>query len=87
MQQFYVTDLQQSDSNEKLGHFQFLVTFADKSKCRIFYDKNPDWKISNITRLLTVPCPICRRDYFCNCLDRFTDEIHREIQDSGLLPE
>lgn len=87
MHQFYVTDLQQSDTNEKLGHYQFLVTFADKTKCRIFYDKNPDWKISSVTRLLTVPCPICRRDYYCSCLDRFTDEIHREIQDSGLLPE
>lgn len=87
MQQFYVTDLQQSDSNEELGQFQFLVTFADKSKCRIFYEKNPDWKIVNITRLLAVPCSICHRDYFCNCMDRFMEIIHQEIQDSGLLPE
>lgn len=87
MHQFYVTDLQKSDSNEELGQYQFVATFADKTKCRIFYEKNPDWKVTSITRLLAVPCPICRRDYFCNCLDRRTDDIHREIQDSGLLPE
>ncbi|MDF2723218.1 MAG: hypothetical protein K0Q59_2893 [Paenibacillus sp.] len=87
MHQFYVTDLQQSDTNEKLGLYQFVATFANKTKCRIFYEKNPDWKINSVTRLLYVPCPICRRDYFCGCLDRFTNEIHQEIQDSGLLPE
>ncbi|MBD2860479.1 MULTISPECIES: hypothetical protein [Paenibacillus] len=87
MAQFYVTDLQQSDTNEKAGLYQFLATFSDKTKARVFYTKNPDWKITSITRLLTVPCPICRKDYFCNCLERFSDTIHNEIVDSGLLPE
>jgi hypothetical protein len=87
MTEFYVTNVQKADANEKDGHYQFLVTFADKTQCRVFYSKNPDWKLDSVTRLLTVPCPICRRDYFCNCLDRFTDVIDREIKDSGFLPE
>lgn len=85
--QFYVTDLQKSDSNLEAGLYQFIVTFADQSKCRAFYSKNPDWKITSVNRLLNTPCPICRKDYYCNCMDRLKLEIDREIHDSGLMTD
>lgn len=82
---FYVTDLQPSDSNPEAGLYQFIVTFVDNSKCRAFFSKDPEWRITSANRLLNVPCPICRKDYYCSCMDRRKLEIEREIMDSGLL--
>jgi hypothetical protein len=79
-----ITNIQPSDVNEKEGMFQYVVTLSDQSKHRLFLTKNPKWKLNNINRLLNIPCPICRKDYYCKCMDRhlaaFEDEFTDKIE-------
>jgi hypothetical protein len=84
---FTISNVEKSDINEKAGLYQFIVTFADQSKGRLFYSKNPDWKLINVSRLLNVPCPMCRKDYYCKCLEYYSQELDQEVREGGYLPE
>jgi hypothetical protein len=80
-----VKDVAVSDMNEELGLYQFIVTFHDQSKARAFFRKDGDWKLTNVNRLLNVPCPICRKDYYCKCYEKNSAEIERQLVDGDLL--
>lgn len=70
-----VVDSKLVASNPKSGLYQVLVKLRDGSQCRVFYNN----KEASVNRLQTTPCPICRRDYYCHCLDKFTDQITSQI--------
>jgi hypothetical protein len=80
-----ISDLAASDINKDLGLYQFIATLSDGTKCRLFYTKNPDFKLTDVNRLQTVPCPVCRKDYYCNCMNRFTAEFNKEVNDRDLI--
>jgi hypothetical protein len=78
-----VDNIALSDHNEELGLYQFIVSFKDHSKARVFMNRDPEWKLSNVNRLLNVPCTICRKDYYCKCFEKYGDEIERQLVDEG----
>ncbi|MCD1260708.1 hypothetical protein B5M42_018055 [Paenibacillus athensensis] len=64
--------------NKKNGLFEVVAILKDRSQCRLFFERDPQTgvgKIANLNRLMKEPCPICRRDYLCNCLDRYMHKI------------
>ncbi|PZD94353.1 hypothetical protein DNH61_18265 [Paenibacillus sambharensis] len=74
-----IFDLQPSDKNEKEGLYQYIATFSDQSKCRLFLTKKPDWKLAHANRLLNIPCPMCRKDYYCKCMEKHLPAIEAEF--------
>lgn len=72
-----------ASSNEKEGLYEFIVHLADGSECRVFYNRFPKWELTNISRLQKTPCPVCRKDFICNCMNSFTGEINRQIEDGN----
>lgn len=74
-----------SDKNEKTGLYQFIITLGEGAKGRAFFKKDPEWKMTAVTRLLNVPCPICHKDYYCNCLEKNAEMIERQIIDQDLI--
>ncbi|WP_274651433.1 hypothetical protein [Paenibacillus humicola] len=86
-QKFNITKLVLADRSKESGLYHFVATMSDNTQCRMIYTRNPDWKLIDVNRLLTVPCPICRKDYYCNCLARHTDELERQVADKQLIQE
>ncbi|WP_046225736.1 hypothetical protein [Paenibacillus dauci] len=82
-----ITTLRKAGINEKEGLYEFTATLADGTECRMFYNRFPEWKMTNINRLLTKPCPICRKDFICNCFNAFAGEIDQQIKDRQLIDE
>ncbi|QYR19537.1 hypothetical protein KZ483_16645 [Paenibacillus sp. sptzw28] len=82
---FQIKSLVVADSNVESGLYHFVATLSDNTQCRLIYSKNPDWKIIGVNRLLNVPCPICRKDYYCNCMGKYANEFEQEIIDKGLI--
>jgi len=80
-----VEDVALSDHNEELGLYQFIVTFSDRSKARVFFRKDPDWKLTGVNRLLNVPCTICRKDYYCKCFEKYGPEIESQLLNGNHL--
>jgi len=76
-----------SDHNEELGLYQFIVTFKDRTKARVFMRKDPTWKITAINRLLNIPCTICRKDYYCKCFERHSVDIESQLVEGDRLQE
>ncbi|GGG19794.1 hypothetical protein GCM10010913_47420 [Paenibacillus aceti] len=66
-------------SNEKEGLYEFAVKLADGTQCRVFYHRFPEWRLTNINRLQKTPCPVCRKDYICNCMEGFAEEFHSQL--------
>lgn len=80
-----IRDIAASDKNPKNDLYQFIITLGEGSKARVFFKKSPDWKLIGVNRLLNIPCPLCRKDYYCNCLEKNADEIERQILDGNLI--
>ncbi|XEC96908.1 hypothetical protein AB6A23_10430 [Paenibacillus tarimensis] len=80
-----IKDITVSDRNEENGLCQFIVTLSNQSKCRLFFGKNPEWKIIGVNRLLNIPCPICRKDYYCNCMSKYANQFEQQVLESNLL--
>ncbi|QHT61629.1 hypothetical protein GXP70_17735 [Paenibacillus lycopersici] len=78
-------DFAAADINPAAGLYHFVVTMSDNTQIRLIFTKNPDWKLIGVNRLLTVPCPICRRDYYCNCMTKYTEAFEREVLDNELI--
>lgn len=78
-----IDDVQLSDRDESSGLYQFIVTFKNRSKARVFMHSQPNWHVTSVSRLLNVPCPICRKDYYCKCFDNYSGEIERQLIDDG----
>ncbi|MBW7455053.1 hypothetical protein ACFOLF_03665 [Paenibacillus sepulcri] len=81
----HIKNLVVVDSNEAEGLYHFVATLTDNTKCRLIYSKKPDWELIGVNRLLTVPCPICRKDYYCNCMSKHASEFENEIKEKGLI--
>ena len=81
----HIKTLKAADKNEKEGLYHFVATLSDNTQCRLIYSRKPDWKLIGVNRLLSVPCPICHKDYYCNCLSKHADELEQEIIDKGLI--
>lgn len=75
-----IVDIQVSDTNDKSNLYQYVVTLHDRSKYRLFLTKAPDWKLTSANRLLNIPCPMCRKDYYCKCMDKHLDKLEIEFQ-------
>ncbi|MBD0380689.1 hypothetical protein [Paenibacillus sedimenti] len=73
-----VVDAKMVSDNKKNGLFEIVVVLKDRNQCRLFFERDPETgvgKVTNLNRLLKEPCPICRKDYLCNCLDRYKQTI------------
>ena len=70
-----------SDSNEdvinKADLGQIVVTLVDGTQLRIINNHGK----KTINRLQTMPCPICRKDFFCKCFDRYVDVIDEQLDE------
>ncbi|MBJ6363201.1 hypothetical protein ACFOQM_18440 [Paenibacillus sp. GCM10012307] len=80
-----IKEIVASDRNEENGLHQFVVTLTNQAKCRLFFSKNPDWKIIGVNRLLNMPCPICRKDYYCNCMSNYASDFEQQIIEQNPL--
>lgn len=76
-----VQNVTKASSNEKEGLYEFIVTMADGSACRVFFHRNPEWRLTNVSRLQRTPCPVCRKDFICKCMDKFSGEIKQQLDD------
>lgn len=76
-----VENVTMAGSNEKEGLYEFIVKLADGTECRVFYHRFPEWRLTNISRLQKTPCPVCRKDFICKCMDNFSGDIERQITD------
>ncbi|MGG1551689.1 MULTISPECIES: hypothetical protein [Paenibacillus] len=73
-----VVDATIVSDNPKNGLFEVVVSLKDRSKCRLFFERDAETgvgRVTNLNRLMKEPCPICRKDYLCNCLDRYKNSI------------
>jgi peptide subunit release factor 1 (eRF1) len=72
-----VVDAKIVSENLKNGLFEVLVELKDRSKCRIGFERTEDGEehATHINRLFTEPCPVCRKDFLCNCMTRFLPTI------------
>ncbi len=74
-----ITNVREASSNEKSGLYEFIINLADGTECRAFYNRFPEWKMTNISRLQKTPCPVCRKDFICKCMESFTGELEQQI--------
>lgn len=65
-------------NNPKNGLFEMVVKLKDRTSCRLTFEKDGESgsaRATTINRLLKEPCPICRKDFECQCMRRFKDPI------------
>lgn len=74
-----ITNVTKASSNDKEGLFEFIIKLADGTECRVFYNRFPEWKMTNISRLLKTPCPICRKDFICKCMEAFIPDLEGQM--------
>lgn len=67
------------ERNDADNLYQVKVRLQDGTLCRVFYNHGA----KHVSRLLTIPCPICRKDFICKCMSRFADQLDEQIN----LPE
>ncbi|MEK5058092.1 hypothetical protein PUW24_13975 [Paenibacillus urinalis] len=82
-----IVDLTTASRNEEAGLYEFTMKLADGTLCRVFYSRDPEWKMTSISRLQKTPCPVCRKDFICKCMEKFAGEIHEQIQDNQLIEQ
>ncbi|MCE5171348.1 hypothetical protein LQV63_18775 [Paenibacillus profundus] len=71
------------ERNDSENLYQVKVKLQDGTLCRVFYNHGE----KSISRLLTIPCPICRKDFICKCLNRFADQIDSQVNLPEMLAE
>ena len=76
-----IVNVTKAGSNENDGLYEFIVNLADGTECRVFYNRLPNWRLTNVSRLQKTPCPVCRKDFLCKCMDKFSDDIHQQIEE------
>ncbi|PQP82827.1 hypothetical protein C0Q44_15700 [Paenibacillus sp. PCH8] len=76
-----IADLELASGNEKDGLYEFKMKLVDGTKCRIFYSRSPEWKLTHISRLQKTPCPVCRKDFICKCMDQWATDLHQQMID------
>jgi hypothetical protein len=73
-----VTHAEIVSNNTKNGLFEVVVNLKDRTSCRLIYEKDAATGTafaSHINRLLKEPCPICRKDFQCDCMTKYKDVI------------
>ncbi|GAA4878591.1 hypothetical protein GCM10023310_68310 [Paenibacillus vulneris] len=73
-----VVDAKIVSNNPKNGLFEIVVNLKDRTSCRLIFEKDPatgEAIVTHVNRLQKEPCPICRKDYLCNCMTSYKDEI------------
>jgi hypothetical protein len=73
-----------ADSNPATGLYHFVATFSDQTQVRLMFTNTPEWKLIGTNRLLTVPCPVCRRDYYCNCMSKYAAQFEEQVIEGEL---
>ncbi|WP_374017944.1 hypothetical protein ABU162_28325 [Paenibacillus thiaminolyticus] len=71
------------ERNDEDNLYQVKVKLQDGTQCRVIYNKGA----ITISRLLSIPCPICRKDFICLCLNRFAEQIDSQVHLSDMLAE
>ncbi|MFC0214235.1 hypothetical protein ACFFK0_17540 [Paenibacillus chartarius] len=63
--------------NTKNGLFEIVAVLKDRTKCRIGYERTASGEehATHINRLFTAPCPVCRKDFLCSCMNNFMPTI------------
>ncbi|GJM78026.1 hypothetical protein HMSSN139_05220 [Paenibacillus sp. HMSSN-139] len=80
-----VVNVTKAGSNKNDGLYEFIVNMADGTACRVFYHRNPEWRLTNVSRLQKTPCPVCRKDFICQCMEKFSGEINRQMVEGQWL--
>ncbi|EFM12713.1 MULTISPECIES: hypothetical protein [Paenibacillus] len=76
-----IVDIKDSgDYNKKEKIYQLIVTLDDKSITRFFLKKDPEWQLIDVARLLNIPCPVCRKDYYCSCMKRHLPRLEEQFK-------
>lgn len=72
-----VVDAKIVSDNPKNGLFEVVAVLKDRSKCRIGFERSASGEehATHVNRLFTEPCPICRKDFLCNCMSKFLPTI------------
>ncbi|WJH34273.1 hypothetical protein MJA45_17280 [Paenibacillus aurantius] len=67
--------------NEKNGLMEVVVVLEDRNHCRVTYETLPSGEKvpTDISRLHKEPCPVCKKDYLCNCMDPYLPEIGEQV--------
>ncbi|AHD05081.1 hypothetical protein ABNB59_02830 [Paenibacillus larvae] len=63
--------------NKNNGLFEILVVLKDRTHCRLIFERTPDGAplITHANRLNKAPCPVCRKDFLCNCMERYSTQL------------
>lgn len=77
-----ITNMEEASSNEKSGLYEFILYLADGTVCRASYSRSPEWKMTNINRLQKTPCPVCRKDFICKCIESYKGELEQQINEN-----
>jgi hypothetical protein len=73
-----VVDAKVVSDNKKNGLFEVVAYLKDRNQCRLIFERDAvtgEGKVTNLNRLMNEPCPICRKDYLCNCLEYYMHGI------------
>jgi hypothetical protein len=64
-------------NNPNNGLYEVVVSLKDRTKCRLVFEKDAQGgsKVTNIARLYKEPCPICRKDFLCYCMNKYMEDI------------
>ncbi|SDC50023.1 hypothetical protein SAMN02799630_00169 [Paenibacillus sp. UNCCL117] len=75
-----VVDAKIVSHNPKNGLFEIVAQLKDRTVCRLIYgtDASGSLQPTHINRLLKEPCPICRKDFLCNCMSKFKGTISEQ---------
>lgn len=76
--------------NKQNGFIEIVAELSDRNRCRVTLEKDAQsggYKPTNVNRLYTVPCGICKKDYQCYCLDRYLDIIATQALEIVGLPK
>ncbi|MWV44412.1 hypothetical protein GRF59_12300 [Paenibacillus sp. HJL G12] len=77
-----ISNMKEASSNEQSGLYEFILDLADGTVCRVFYSRYPEWKMTNISRLQKTPCPVCRKDFICKCIESYKGELTQQIEEN-----
>lgn len=66
-----------SNNKKKNGLFEVVTKLEDRSVCRVTFETDEEQGIraSHISRLLVEPCPVCKKDFLCNCMKTYMNTI------------
>ncbi|WP_028548246.1 hypothetical protein [Paenibacillus sp. UNC451MF] len=73
-----VVDAKIVSNNPKNGLFEIVVNLKDRTSCRLIFEKDAvtgEAFATHVNRLLKEPCPICRKDFLCNCMMSYKDTL------------